>query len=452
MTQNKSEFDVIVLGTGPAGSTVARKAAESGHSVAIVESREFGGTCALRGCNPKKVYVNAASIVDQVRRADGQLIVDNGIEIDWSRLLKFKNSFTEPIATTSEKSFQDAGIATFHGPAEFAGETEIRVETQRLSAQRIVVATGATPVPLSIPGAESVVDSDGFFELDQLPKRLAFIGGGYISMEFAHVAARAGSAVTVIDHHDRVLKNFDPDLVKLLQGYSEQQGIRFQLGSRATEVESTPDGTKVVRLENGDAVECGMVVHGAGRVPNISNLQLNVGGVNHSTEGIAVDEFMRSVSNPHVFAAGDCAAGNEPMLTPAANEQARIIVKNLFEAQPSAMPAYGRIPAVVFTVPAIAAVGMSEKQARESGRKIDVRFKDTSTTSSVRKTGKTVAGFKLIIDKDSDLLLGAHLLGPAAEETINLFALAMRFELTATDLKSTLFAFPTFAADVRKMI
>jgi len=452
MTQDKSEFDVIVLGTGPAGSTVARKAAESGHSVAIVESREFGGTCALRGCNPKKIYVNAASIVDQVRRADGQLIVNKGVDIDWPSLLKFKNSFTEPIATTSEKSFQDAGIATFHGQAEFAGETEILLGTQRLSANRIVVATGAIPVALSFPGTQWVIDSDAFFELDHLPERLAFIGGGYISMEFAHVAARAGSSVTVIDHHECVLTGFDPDLVKLLQVHSERHGIQFQLNSRATSVECESNGSKVVRLENGDAIECDMVIHGAGRVPNISNLQLDIARVHYGVDGIAVDEFMRSVSNPHVFAAGDCAARTEPMLTPAANEDARIIVKNLFESQPRARPIYGQIPAVVFTIPAIAAVGMSEQQARESGRQLDVRFKDTSTSGSVRKTGATVAGFKLIIDKDTDLLLGAHLLGPAAEETINLFALAMRFDLTATDLKSTLFAFPTFAADVRKMI
>ena len=452
MNQQVLTFDVVVLGTGPAGSTVAKKAAESGHSVAIAESREFGGTCALRGCNPKKVYANAAAIVDQVRRADGGLIVDTGVKIDWSRLFEFKNSFTEPIAATSEKSFQDAGISTFHGAARFAAETEILVGDQRLSAKKVVVATGAAPVELSIPGTESITDSDGFFELEQLPKRIAFIGGGYVSMEFAHVAARAGSDVTVVDHHDCVLTGFDPDLVRLLQVYSERHGMHFRLNSRATGVECQSDGSRIVRLENGDTINCDMVVHGAGRVPNISHLQLDIAKVNYSAGGIVVDEFMRSVSNPHVFAAGDCAAKSEPMLTPAANEEARAILKNLFETQPKATPAYGHIPAVVFTVPAIAAVGMSEKQARERGRKFDVRFKDTSTSSSVRKTGKTVAGFKLIIEKDTDLLLGAHLLGPAAEETINLFALAMRFDLTATDLKSTLFAFPTFAADVRKMI
>ncbi len=449
---NSPHFDVIVLGTGPAGSTIARKAAKSGHKTAIIESREFGGTCALRGCNPKKVYVNAASIIDQVHRANGKLITDCGVAIDWAQLLAFKKTFTEPVAVKSERSFHDAGIATFQGVPAFTGQAEVSVNEHTLSAKKIVIATGAKPAPLEIPGEEWVIQSDEFMELESLPERVLFIGGGYVSMEFAHVVARCGKSVTVVDHHERVLTSFDADLVKLLQGYSEQWGIRFRHGSRVVAIELAADQSMKVVLEGGDIIDCDMVVHGAGRVPSISDLRLEAGNVEYEANGIVVDDFMRSVSNPNVYAAGDCAASGQPKLTPTANEEARIIAKNLFADNPEIQPSYGEIPQVAFTIPAIAAVGMSEEQAREMNSNIDVRFKETSAWGSNRKTGDTVAGFKVILDKQSNKILGAHLLGPDADEMINLFALAQRFNLTAKDLKSALFAFPTSSADLRQMV
>lgn len=447
-----THFDLIVLGTGPAGSTIARHTARSGRKVAIVEAREFGGTCALRGCNPKKVYVNAASVIDQVRRANGRLVADTGVSIDWQQLLAFKESFTEPVAKKSESSFQDDGITTIHGDARFSGRNEITVDDQQLTAERIVVATGAKPLELEIPGEELVTRSDEFMELDTLPDQILFIGGGYISMEFAHVVARCNKTVTVADHHDRVLQGFDPDLVQMLQEHSKERGIALRLGAKVVSVERGHGGKLRVSLNEGEPIDCDLVIHGAGRVPNINDLQLDAANVEYNSDGIIVDDFMRSTTNSTVFAAGDCAAGGAEKLTPAANEEARITGKNLFADKADAKPDYGKVPKVAFTIPAIASVGMSEQQAKEHSADVDVRFDDTSTSGSVRKTGDTVAGYKVLVDKKSDQILGAHLLGPAAEETINLFALAMKFNLTATDVKSTLFAFPTFASDVRKMV
>lgn len=449
---NDSHFDVIVLGTGPAGSTIARKAAKSGRRVAIVESREFGGTCALRGCNPKKVYVNAASVIDQVRRSDGKLVVGRGVAIDWPTLLAFKKEFTEPVAAKSEKSFQDDGITTVHGQAMFSGTDTVTVGDRRVSAKRIVIATGATPVTLDIPGADCITHSDEFMELASIPERVLFIGGGYISIEFAHVVARCGHQVTVVDRHPHVLSEFDPDLVQLLQNYSTKQGITFLHDREVAGIERAGNGALRVLLDDGNAIICDLVVHGAGRVPNIAALQLDGGNIEHNSDGIIVDRFMRSSSNQHVFAAGDCAASGVPKLTPAANEEARIVASNLFADDPEAVPDYGKVPKVAFSIPAIASVGMSEQEARDTGHDIDVRFKETSSSGSVRKLGDTVAGYKIIVDNKSDVVLGAHLLGPTAEETINLFALAMKFNLSAKDMKSTLFAFPTFASDVRQMV
>lgn len=467
------DYELIVLGSGPAGSTVATTVAESGRRVAMIESRQFGGTCALRGCNPKKVYANAAALIDCVRRADGMLVRDtDDVRLDWPTLLNFKRQFTQPVIDDKKTSLQDAGIDTHHGTARFIGPHTVEADGRKFSAEKIFIATGATPIALDIPGSQWITHSDEFFELETIPDRVLFIGGGYISMEFAHVVVRCSAhnedaqnggakigkktkQVTVVEQGDHVLTGFDPDLISILKGYSEKRGIRFELNQAVESIEQEPTGALVVGLSGGAKIQCDLIVHGAGRVPNIADLDLDAGQIRYDKKGVNVDAAMRSVSNPNVFAAGDCASSGVPNLTPSAQEEARIVAKNLFESPVDdatrAEPDYGFIARVAFTTPAIASVGLSESEASRS-HDIDVRTRETSTWGSVRKTGDTVAGYKIIIDRNSDRILGAHLLGPAAEETINLFALAMKFGITAEQLKSTLFAYPTFGADVRRMV
>ena len=185
-------FDLIVIGTGPSASTVAKKCRASKGSggeknVAVVEAREFGGTCALRGCNPKKVYTNAANLLDAARGAKGKLVDYDRLQIDWQQLLAFKREFTQPVLEGSRESFDEQGIKTFKGAASFCGPTQMQVGEQRLSAERIFVGVGARPRPLQVVGAEHAIVSDDFLELSSIPKRVVFIGGGYISMEFACV-------------------------------------------------------------------------------------------------------------------------------------------------------------------------------------------------------------------------------------------------------------------------
>lgn len=449
---SEKKFDVIVLGTGPAGSSVAEKLAEQGRSVAIVESREFGGTCALRGCNPKKVYVNAAAVVDSARRSQGRLVHDPGVAIDWKQLLEFKREFTEPVLRTRESSLRKSGISTLAGSARFTSPKTLTVDEQSLSAERFVVATGAKPRPLDFLGYEQVTHSDEFLELSDLPPRLLFIGGGYISMEFAHVAARYGSQVTIVERGNRILDGFDPQLADLLTEYSRKLGIDFRFESEVSAIDTGEQHGYQAALSTGEQVACDLIIHGAGRVPNIDALDLAAAEVEFGEKGIVVNEFMQSTSNPRVFAAGDCVASGRPRLTPVANEEARIVSKNLLAGELTSVPDYGSVPAVAFTVPALSSVGLSEAEAREQGVDLQVNFSETSTWGSVRKTGDTVAGYKILIDKSNDRIVGAHLVGPAAEETINIFALALRYEMTATDLKATLFAFPTFASDIRRMV
>jgi glutathione reductase (NADPH) len=209
------KFDLVAIGTGSGASAVAHRCRSAGWKVAIVDSRPFGGTCALRGCDPKKVLVGAADAIDWSRRMEGRGIRGDA-RIDWPELMRFKRSLIEGVPKNREEGLARDGIAAFHGRARFVGPTSVRVGEAVLEARHVVVAAGMKPADLKIPSTEHLTTSDQFLELDQLPRRIAFVGGGYISFEFAHVAARAGAEVTILHRGERPLPRFDPDIVDLL--------------------------------------------------------------------------------------------------------------------------------------------------------------------------------------------------------------------------------------------
>ncbi|WP_437222614.1 dihydrolipoyl dehydrogenase family protein [Planctomicrobium sp. SH661] len=462
------KFGLICLGTGPAASTVATTCAKEGWDVAVVESREFGGTCALRGCNPKKVFSNAAALVGQMQQALGRLARGNQIRIEWSDLVRFQHEFTAPVREQTEDKLRKRKIATFHGLAQFESERVIRVGEDLLQADFIFIGVGANPVPLQIPGEEFVVTSDEFMERRTLPDRVLFLGGGYISFEFAHAAARAGAAATIVDRHPLPLKSFDPDLVELLVKCSQDASIEVLTNSEAKSIERKGGQLQVMlKSPAGErTVSTDMVVHGGGRVPNLNGLNLPAGDIAVGKQGIAVNEFLQSTTNPTVFAAGDCADTGVPKLTTTAEASARVAASNLLRSRSLTSDKtsssehnnrlqkvkYGPVPQVVFSVPPLAAVGLSEADARNQGFELDVRFQDLSTKGEVRKLCSPAAACKVIVDRRSDRILGAHILGPHAEEVINLFALAIHSHTTSAQLKSMLLAYPTMTAEYLRVL
>src|SRR5262249_34539509 len=231
------KFDVIAIGTGAGASAVAYRCRGAGWQVAVVDSRPFGGTCALRGCDPKKVLVGAAEAVDWARRMKGNGIRAEQLQVDWSELMRFKRTFIEPVPKNREAAFVKAGVATFHGRARFTGRSSIQVGEESLEGRYIVIAAGQKPADLKIPGVEHLTTSEQFLELDNLPRRILFIGGGYIAFEFAHVAVRVGSQVTIVHRGARPLSQFDPDLVDQIVGKSRELGIDLHLGSEAKGIE-----------------------------------------------------------------------------------------------------------------------------------------------------------------------------------------------------------------------
>lgn len=443
------EFDLIVIGTGAAGSPVAHKCRQAGWNVAIIDSHPFGGTCALRGCDPKKVLVGAADAIDWTRRMQDKGISATNARIDWPALMRFKRTFTEPVPETREKDFEKAGIAVFHGRARFVGRTKLQVSDDVLSGRYVHIAAGARPATLGIDGENYLTTSDQFLELDELPERISFVGGGYISFEFAHVAARAGAQVRIIHRGSRPLEGFDADLVDTLVQSTRNAGIDVRLNAAVKSIERSNDHL-VVRFSTDGAEkqsETDMVVHGAGRVPDIDDLDLETAGVEREKKGISVNEFLQSVSNPAVYAAGDAAAGGGLPLTPVASMEAEVVAANLLEGN-DRKPNYNAVPTVVFTVPPLAAVGLREEDARKQGLKFRTNYGDMGDWYSSRRLNLKHAAFKVLIEENTERILGAHLLGAHAEETINLFALAIRTGLKADDLRAMIYAYPTHASDV----
>jgi glutathione reductase (NADPH) len=444
-------FDLIVLGTGEGGRTVAAKCRKAGWSVAIVDSRPYGGTCALRGCDPKKVLVGVAEIFDAARRFQGKG-VEGELKVRWQDLIRFKRTFTEPVPMASERRFAEAGVVTFHGVARFLNPTSLDVDGNRLEARHIHVATGAKPALLPITGTEHLTTSEQFLDLDELPPRLVFLGSGFIAFEFAHVSASAGVSVTMLEMTDTPLAGFDHDLVSVLVERTRSMGVDLRLRTRVESIGKERD-TLVVRAMS-DAgpvtVKADMVIHSAGRVPDIEELDLKEGRVEYDESGIVVNEYMQSVSNPAVYAAGDVAKGGLP-LTPVASFEAHVVASNLLEGNHRKVD-YPPIPSVVFTLPPLARVGLHEDEATARGLKFTTNHARTSSWYSSRRVAEDFSSYKVLVERETGRILGAHLLGPHADELINLFVMAMRCGATNRDIKKTIFAYPTIGSDMAYMV
>ena len=445
------QFDLVVVGTGVT-SAVASRCREAGWTVAVIDSRPFGGTCALRGCVPKKILVGAAEAVQAARDLAGHGVRADGVTLAWPELMRFKRSMVDPTPQRVEQAWAKIGVEPFHGRARFVGPTMLAIGEDRLVGRRILLAAGAKPAPLPFAGAERLTTSEEFLNLDRLPSRLIFVGGGYISFEFAHVAARAGAEVTIVHRATRPLEAFDPDMVDLLVKRTRELGIRVELDTEVRGVDAAGGGVVVRGLQNGGErrFEADLAVHGAGRVPDIDDLDLDVAGVKREKGGIIVNQFLQSVSNPTVYAGGDAAA-NGPKLTPKADHDVLVLTANLLQGNHRS-PNYEGIASAVFTVPPLASSGLSDAAARTRGLRFRTNRQDTSGWFNTRRVGETVSGFKVLIEEETDRVLGAHLLGPHADEVINLFAVAIRLGLRADALKETLYAYPTYGADIRFML
>ncbi|KAA0686143.1 MULTISPECIES: dihydrolipoyl dehydrogenase family protein [Azospirillum] len=444
-------YDLVVIGTGTAAMVASSRVRAAGWSVAVIDHRPFGGTCALRGCDPKKMLVTGAEAVDLARRMHGRGVA-GGARIDWRDLIAFKRTFTDPVPEKHEHRYADKGIDAYHGRARFVGPDAVAVNGTTLTVRHVLIAAGARPAPLGFPGEEHLVTNEEFLEMEALPKRIAMVGGGYIAAEFSHIAARAGAAVTIVQRGSRMLTGFDPDLVGWLMERFKEIGVDVRTGTAVAAVEKTATGFAIrTRSAEGErAFEADLVVHAAGRVPALDDLGLDTAGVARDGGRLKLNEHLQSVSNPKVYAAGDAAAVGPP-LTPVSSHDAKVVAANLLDGNMH-RPDYRGVPSVAFTLPPIARVGLSEEEARGQGLRFRMKAERVPDWYTARRVAETVYGFKVLVEEGTECILGAHLVGPHADEVINIFGLAIRHGLTADDLKTTMFAYPTGASDIGYML
>ena len=444
-------FDVLVIGTGTAGYTLALACSKEGRRVAVVDNQPYGGTCAMRGCQPKKYLVDAAEVV-RLSQQMYEIGVHPAAKIDWPALMRSKSAFTSAVPERTERGLRKAGIELFYGTARFISPEEVAIgEDATIRADYVVIATGANPARLDFPGSELVVTSDDFLELEALPRRVLFIGGGYISLEFAHVARAAGAAVTILHRGERILRRFDAEVVSRLAASAHAFGITIITGINACSFEKR-SGSLVTYGAAGctESFQSDLIVNGTGRVADLDSLDLEAGSVVSSARGVTVNEFLQSVSNPHVYAIGDACASPFQLAT-VADMQAEVAAGNILQGN-QLQPDYQGVPSVVFAQPPLAGVGMTEEQAQLSGARFRVNRGSMADWPSSRRIGQQHAYYKVLIEEGSGRILGAHLLGHNAGEAINIFALAIKFGLTNADLKKVLWAYPTHVSDLKYML
>jgi len=446
-------YDLIVIGAGMAGVAAANKCATEGWRVAIVDSLPYGGTCALRGCDPKKILRRGAEIIDSARLMRGKGIDDAGLRINWRELMTHKHGFTDPVPPSMEDGLAGNGVDTLHAHASFTGSNQIEVDATPYVGDRFLIATGARPRPLDFPGHEHLIDSTDFLDLDTLPPRILFVGGGFISFEFAHLAARVGSSTVIVDRGERPLKHFDPDLVELLVDRGREVGVVLRRSTTITAVERCDRGYRVTleRAGHQETIETDLVVHGAGRVADLAGLGLDAAGVGWGERGVHVGGHLQSTTNPAVWAAGDSADTAGMPLTPVAVSEAKVAASNMIKGA-TTTPDYTGIPTAVFTIPELVRVGMLEADATEDGIDLAVRYSDTSGWYSSYRVGETTAAAKILIDRSTDKIVGAHLLGPEYGELVNTLGLAIKLGLTTRQLKSATAAYPTLGSDLGSML
>jgi glutathione reductase (NADPH) len=425
------DYDLIVIGAGSGGVRAARLAAKTGAKVAIIEQVQVGGTCVLRGCVPKKLLVYASEYSQAFRDAKGFGWTVDWARFDWPTLRDAVQNEVNRLSGLYTQNLNAAGVELFEDRAVLTDPHTVRLtrEGRYLSADKILIATGGhTFRPEETPGQELGITSTDAFTLDALPSRIVIAGGGYIALEFATVFSGLGVETTVVYRGERVLRGFDHDIRAHIQADLQRTGVNIISGSTITEVAPLADNCKLVTLSNSMRLEADQVMWAVGRVPNTMNMGLEASGVRLTERGaIAVDEYSRS-SVPHISAVGD--ATDRVNLTPVAIREAMAYVATEFLNQPNAFD-HADVASAVFTRPPVGSVGLTEERARELGHKLKVYRSNFRPMKHILAHNEQRTLMKMIVDVETDQVLGVHIAGPDAPEIIQVAAVAVKAKLTS---------------------
>jgi glutathione reductase (NADPH) len=438
-----ADFDLLVIGAGSGGVRAARMAAGHGARVAVAENQALGGTCVNVGCVPKKLFVYAAEFSHALSDARGYGWEVPAADFDWPTLRDNKTQEIERLNGIYQKLLEESGATLLRGTARLLDAHRVAVADREYRARHILIATGGRPFIPDFPGREHVLSSDDMFYLERVPERIAIVGGGYIAVEFAGIFKGLGVEVDLIHRGDRLLRGFDAELGEALAAQMQERGIRIHFG---TEVERiVPAGTEFrASLSGGGQLTAGAFLYATGRKPNTAGLGLENTRVETDDGGaIRTDDSFRT-AEPSIYAIGDVTGRVE--LTPVAIREAMVLTRKLFGDGGGTMD-YDNIPSAVFSQPAIGTVGLSEQQAREHFANVRVYRSEFRPLKATLGGGGDRALIKLVVDADSDRVLGCHMLGDHAGEIIQGFAVAVQMGATKADFDRTIGIHPTAAEE-----
>ena len=443
------DYDLFVIGAGSGGVRAARLAAELGKRVGIAEEYRIGGTCVIRGCVPKKLLVYGSRYGGEIRDAQSFGWSYEDLRFEWPTLIHNVQREVDRLNGVYTRALENAGVDRFLTHATVEGPHTVRLadREQPLSAEYILMATGSSPVIPDVPGNEHLISSNECFQLEELPKSIVIIGAGYIGMEFASIFTGLGVAVTVLHRGDQILRDFDVDLRDGLAEAMRDRGVDLRMNANVAGIEEEGECYRVT-LKEGGSVAAARVMAATGRKPNTAGLGLQQAGVDLGWNGnVVVDEYSKSTVDS-IYAVGDVT--DRVNLTPVAIREGTAFVETVFQDKPKAMD-YTFIPTAVFTEPEIGTVGLTEEQARERCRLIDL-YK-----ASFRPMRATISGrdekvlMKLVIDAETDKVLGIHMLGPDAAEIVQMAAISLRLGVTKAQLDATMALHPSVAEEIVTM-
>ena len=437
------DYDLITIGGGSGGVRASRMSANFGARVALIEERQLGGTCVNVGCIPKKLLSYAAHYADDFTDAGGFGWSVGSRDFDWARLIANKDREIARLNGVYARLLSDAGVTVIEARGRLIDAHTVQAGELTLTARHILVATGGWPVVPQIPGAELAITSNEAFHLAHLPARAVVVGGGYIAMEFASIFNGLGVKTTLVYRGRQLLRGFDRELGQVLAEEMAQKGIEILLDSNIERIERE-SGALAVQFVSGETRETDLVMYATGRAPNTRGLGLEEAGVALAANGaLKVDDFFRS-SVPSVYAIGDVI--DRIQLTPVATAEGTLLANTLFNNSPRRMD-YDNVPTAVFSHPNVATVGLGEDEARKRYGEVEVyatRFRPLRATLS-GSAGRVF--MKLVVDRKTDRVLGAHMVGADAGEVIQGFAVALKCGATKAQFDATVGIHPTGAEE-----
>ena len=443
------DYDLFVIGAGSGGVRAGRIAARHGAKVAVAEEYRVGGTCVIRGCVPKKLFVYASKFAEEFEDAVGFGWTTEKVSFDWATLIANKDKEIDRLNKAYIRNLEASGAELIHERATVTGPNSVVLASGRsITARYILVATGGTPfVPRHLEGSELAITSNEAFHLESLPSRIVIMGGGYIAVEFANIFSGLGVETVLVCRAQQILRGFDDDIRNHLANEMKKKGIEIRTGADIAKIERSGTGVRVT-LNTGAQFGAGQVMFATGRIPNVTGLGLETAGVELTPHmAIKVDAWSRS-SVPSIYAVGDVT--NRVNLTPVAIREGHAFADTIFGGKPVKVD-HSLVPTAVFSQPEIGTVGLTEEQARQGFSKVDI-YK-----TSFRPMKHTLSGrdermlMKLIVDGESDRVLGCHICGPDAGEMVQLLGIAVKLGAKKSDFDATLAVHPTAAEELVTM-